>query len=352
MGSSTRNSTPKRRPAPNGARDPQVSAERVASLSAALAALWPDAVVELDHGNAYQLLVATILSAQSTDKMINTVTPALFARYADPPALARADQEELERMIFSTGFYRAKARNLIAMAQRVVERHRGVIPDTMEGLVDLPGVARKTANVVLGSVFGKNEGVVVDTHVARLAARLGLTAQTDPLKIEQDLTRVVPRDQWSIFAHRLIWHGRRVCHARKPDCEHCTLAPLCPSAFVASAAPTKPAGKPPVSRIASTGPAGKAPASRIASTKPAGKPPVSRTAPTKPAGKPPVSTAPTKPAGKPPVSRAAPTVRAAAGRSAAVPSVAGRSAAGRLAAERAARGTQKSKPSRRAERRV
>jgi endonuclease-3 len=207
-----------------------VSAEQVAAISAGLAEKWPDAVVELDHANAYQLLVATILSAQSTDKMINTLTPAVFARYPDPAALARAEPTELEPMIFSSGFYRAKAKNVIAMARRVVERFAGVVPDTMEGLVDLPGVARKTANVVLGSVFGKNEGVVVDTHVARLAARLGLTTNTDPVKIEQDLMRVVPRDQWSIFAQRLIWHGRRVCFAKKPDCEHCPLAPVCPSA--------------------------------------------------------------------------------------------------------------------------
>src|SRR6185503_12796722 len=172
----------------------------------------------------------TILAAQSTDKLINTLTPALFVRYPDPAALAQADPAELEPMIFSSGFYRMKAKHLIAMARRVVEHHGGAVPDTMEGLVDLPGVARKTANVVLGSVFGKNEGVVVDTHVARLAPRLGLTAETDPPKIEQDLMRLVPRDQWSMFAQRLIWHGRRVCHAKKPDCEHCLLAPHCPSA--------------------------------------------------------------------------------------------------------------------------
>jgi endonuclease-3 len=187
-------------------------------------------VVELDHDNAYQLLVATILAAQSTDKLINTVTPALFAKYPDPAALAAADPAELEPMIFSTGFYRNKARNVIGMARAVVEHHGGRVPETMAELVELPGVARKTANVVLGSALGKNEGVVVDTHVSRLAPRLGLTAHTDPVKIEQDLMQLVARDQWSIFAHRLIWHGRRVCHARKPDCEHCTLAPLCPSA--------------------------------------------------------------------------------------------------------------------------
>jgi endonuclease III len=187
-------------------------------------------VVELDHKNAYQLLTATILAAQSTDKLINTVTPRLFARYPDPAALARASQAELEAMIFSTGFYRMKARHLLGMAQRIVERHGGQVPDTMAGLTDLPGVARKTANVVLGSALDKNEGIVVDTHVTRLAQRLGLSAHTDPLKIEHDLMQLVPRDQWSIFAHRLIWHGRRVCHAKQPDCDHCPLAPLCPSA--------------------------------------------------------------------------------------------------------------------------
>lgn len=189
-------------------------------------------MVELDHASAYQLLVATILAAQSTDKLINTVTPRLFARYPDPAALARADQVELESMIFSTGFYRMKARHLIGMAQAIVERHGGEVPDTMAGLTDLPGVARKTANVVLGSALGKNEGIVVDTHVTRLAQRLGLSAHTDPVKIEQDLMQRVPRDQWSIFAHRLIWHGRRVCHAKQPDCNHCALAPLCPSAVL------------------------------------------------------------------------------------------------------------------------
>ncbi len=189
-------------------------------------------MVELDHDNAYQLLVATILAAQSTDKLINTVTPRLFAKYPAPAALARADQAELESMIFSTGFYRMKARHLIGMAQAIVERHGGQVPDTMAELTGLPGVARKTANVVLGSALGKNEGIVVDTHVTRLAQRLGLSAHTDPIKIEQDLMQLVPRDQWSIFAHRLIWHGRRVCHAKQPDCNHCALAPLCPSAFL------------------------------------------------------------------------------------------------------------------------
>jgi len=235
MGSRTRNSTRDERPrARNVDLQRQATPERVAAIAARLAELWPDAVVELDHENAYHLLVATILAAQSTDKLINTVTPALFARYPDPTALAGADPAELEPMIFSTGFYRMKAKHLIGMARRIVEHHGGSVPDSMAGLIDLPGVARKTANVVLGSALGKNEGIVVDTHVSRLAPRLGLTMETDPVKIEQDLMRLVPRDQWSIFAHRVIWHGRRVCHAKKPDCEHCALAPLCPSAGLAA----------------------------------------------------------------------------------------------------------------------
>ncbi|CAN5686535.1 hypothetical protein BH11MYX3_BH11MYX3_34910 [soil metagenome] len=200
---------------------------------------WPDAVVELDHTNAYQLLVATILSAQSTDKMINTITPALFAKYADAAALAKAEPAELEPMIFKSGFYRNKAKNLIGMARAVMERHDGVIPDTMETLTALPGVARKTANVVLGSALGKKVGIVVATHIARVAARLGLTAETDPVKIEQDLMAIIPQDQWTDFAHRLIWHGRRVCGAKAPDCDHCSLAPHCPSASTIRKAPGK-----------------------------------------------------------------------------------------------------------------
>lgn len=216
----------------------------MAALGAKLGELWPDAVVELDHRNAYELLVATILAAQSTDKMINTVTPALFAKYPAAAALARADQAELEEMVHSTGFFRMKAKHLIEMARALVERHRGQVPDTMEALCALPGVARKTANVVLGCALGKNEGFIVDTHVTRVAARLGLTRETDPEKIEPDLMALVPRDQWTHFANRLIWHGRRVCHAKKPDCDHCALAPLCPSFAIlreAAARPAKPA---------------------------------------------------------------------------------------------------------------
>jgi endonuclease-3 len=233
MGGRSRNSTPPRRRA--GAKRP-ATPERAGQLAALLAEAWPDAVVELDHRNAYELLVATILAAQSTDKLINTVTPALFARYPDATALARAEPAEVEPMIFSTGFYRMKAKHIVGMARAVVERHGGKIPDTMDELCALPGVARKTANVVLGSALGKAEGIVVDTHVTRLSQRLGLTTQTDPVKIEQDLMKLLPPEQWTMFAHRVIWHGRRVCHAKQPDCDHCALAPLCPSAFAPPAA--------------------------------------------------------------------------------------------------------------------
>jgi endonuclease-3 len=216
------------------------------AIASTLAQIWPDATVELDHKNAYELLAATILAAQSTDKMINTITPALFAKYPDPAALARATPAEVEPLIFKSGFYRNKAKSLIGMARAVVEHHGGQIPDTMEALVALPGVARKTANVVLGSAFGKHVGVVVDTHVTRLANRLGLTRQTDPVKIEQDLMKALPQDQWTVFAHRLIWHGRRVCHAKQPDCDHCLLAPRCPSASTIRQA------KPPKAKAAAT----------------------------------------------------------------------------------------------------
>ena len=201
-----------------------------------LGELYPNAVVELDFANAYQLLAATILAAQSTDKTINTITPALFARYPTPAALAQADPAELEPLIFKSGFYRMKAKSLIGMARALVARHGGEVPRTMAELVALPGVARKTANVILGSALGITEGVVVDTHVTRLAQRLGLSRETEPVKIEQDLMKVLPKAQWTPFAHRLIWHGRRVCLAKKPDCERCVLAPLCPSAGIAGTA--------------------------------------------------------------------------------------------------------------------
>lgn len=199
-------------------------------LSQALAGLWPDAVCELDHENAYQLLVATILAAQSTDRKINTITPALFQRYPDATALAAAEPAQLEVLIHSSGFFRMKAKHLLGMARAVVAHHNGEIPATMAALVALPGVARKTANVVLGTAFGKAEGIVVDTHVTRLAGRLGLTEQSDPVKIEQDLQSQLATSEWVSFPNRLIWHGRRICFARKPACDQCGLAALCPSA--------------------------------------------------------------------------------------------------------------------------
>jgi len=191
---------------------------------------YPDARCALDHRNAFELLVATILSAQTTDVRVNLVTPKLFSRYPNAAALARARQPDVEAIIKSTGFFRNKARSIIGMAQAVVADHKGRVPGTMDELLTLPGVGRKTANVVLGNAFGLNEGVVVDTHVARLSRLLGLTRQTDPVKIEQALMKLFPRDDWALLSHLLIFHGRRVCIARRPKCGECVLADLCPSA--------------------------------------------------------------------------------------------------------------------------
>jgi endonuclease-3 len=194
---------------------------------------WPDAHCALDHADPYQLLVATILSAQCTDARVNLVTPGFFARWPDAAALAAARQADVEEVVRSTGFFRNKARNLVAMAQALVADHGGDPPRSMEALRVLPGVGRKTANVVLGNAFGLNEGVTVDTHVTRLAGLLGLTRETDPVKIEQDLMRLVPRADWTLVSHLLIQHGRAVCIARRPRCGECVLADLCPSAAVA-----------------------------------------------------------------------------------------------------------------------
>jgi endonuclease-3 len=197
-----------------------------------LARLYADAHCALHHDNPLQLLVATILSAQCTDARVNLVTPALFARYPDAHAFATADQRELENLIRSTGFFRNKARNIIACCRQLVDQHGGEVPATMEELVPLPGVGRKTANVILGTAFG-TPGLTVDTHVGRLSRRLGLTRETDPVKVERDLARVLPRKEWTMFGHRLIFHGRQVCHARKPDCAGCGLSALCPRIGVA-----------------------------------------------------------------------------------------------------------------------
>jgi len=197
-----------------------------------LKAAYPDAHVELDFETPLQLLIATILSAQCTDRRVNMVTPLVFRTFSTAQSLADANPEELEAMIKSTGFFRNKTKSLIALGKALVERHNGEVPDTMELLVKLPGVGRKTANVILGNAFGKNEGVVVDTHVARLSARLGLTKQTDPVKIEENLMPLFPREDWAMLAHVLIFHGRRVCFARSPQCEICTLSDICPSSTV------------------------------------------------------------------------------------------------------------------------
>src|SRR5574338_173140 len=191
-------------------RAKQSPAADPATLYDALLALYPDAHCELDFANPFQLAVATILSAQCTDKRVNMVTPALFAKYPTPAALARAKQEDVEEIIKSTGFFRNKAKSIIGMAGAIVDRHGGHVPSVMESLVHLPGIGRKTANVVLGNAFDINEGVVVDTHIARLSNRLGLTRESDPVKIEQELMKLFPRDNWTMLAHLLIWHGRRV----------------------------------------------------------------------------------------------------------------------------------------------
>src|SRR5437588_1034475 len=193
---------------------------------------YPDATCALQHRNAVELVVATILSAQCTDARVNIVTPHLFAKYRTAADYATADPRVLEREIQSTGFFRNKTKSIIGMAQALVERHGGEVPDTMDALVQLPGVGRKTANVVLGTWFGKNEGVVVDTHVQRLSGLLGLTQEKDPVKIERDLMTLVPRDQWTWFSHTLIQHGRRVCIARRPRCEICVVNRWCPSSRV------------------------------------------------------------------------------------------------------------------------
>jgi endonuclease-3 len=209
---------------PRGAKD---RAPQVAKL---LAELYPDARCALQHSNAYELLVATILSAQSTDVRVNMVTPAVFAKYPTPADLAHADPSELETLIHSTGFFHAKAKSLIGMASAVEQDFGGDVPDALEDLVRLPGVGRKTGNVVR-SVWFHEPGLPVDTHVTRLTKRLGLTNETDPVKIEHDVGALVPPDEWGLLSLRLIEHGRQVCDARRPRCDACGLVEVCPSAF-------------------------------------------------------------------------------------------------------------------------
>jgi len=203
--------------------------ERVRQLVKAWPRIYPGAHCELNFRNPLELLVATILSAQCTDKRVNMVTPALFKKYRTANDYAKAPQAELENAIKSTGFYRNKTKSIQAAMRTIADKHNGKVPSTMEQLHDLPGVGRKTANVVLGNAFDKNEGIVVDTHVIRLSQRLGLTKHTDPEKIELDLMKLVPREHWTNWSHWLIWHGRRRCYARKPDCSRCEVFKLCPS---------------------------------------------------------------------------------------------------------------------------
>ena len=217
----------KRRP-----RRAKATPEYAATIYDRLAAHYPDAHCALTFTSPFQLLIATILSAQCTDKRVNMVTPSLFARYPTPTALAMASPRELERVIRSTGFFRTKAKSLVGMAAALAEHHDSRVPEEMDALVKLPGVGRKTANVILGNAYDKNEGVVVDTHVGRVTNRLGLTAQTDPVKVEQDLVKLVPRQRWTMLSHLLIEHGRQICAARRPKCEICFLNDICPSSLV------------------------------------------------------------------------------------------------------------------------
>ena len=206
----------------------EAKAARTKKIIAGLQKAYPDAHCELNFSNPLELLIATILSAQCTDKRVNLVTAELFKKYRSAADFANAELAELEQAIRTTGFFRNKAKNIKACCAAIVEKHGGAVPRTMEELTRLGGVGRKTANVVLGNAFGINVGVVVDTHIARLSQRLGLTKHSDPEKIEQDLIPLVPREQWTLFSHWLIWHGRRRCSARKPDCAACEIAGLCP----------------------------------------------------------------------------------------------------------------------------
>ena len=226
---------PARKPAKKGAKRKSAAESADARRARAnevfdrLAAAYPDAHCALDHRNAYELIAATILSAQCTDKRVNMVTPTLFAKYPNAAALAKGNPGDVEHIIQSTGFFRAKSKSLIGMAKALVQEHGGAVPPKMESLVKLPGVGRKTANVVLGNAFHIDEGIVVDTHVTRLSNRLGFTKQDDAVKIENDLMELFPRERWTLLSHLLISHGREVCGARKPCHEKCVVVDLCPS---------------------------------------------------------------------------------------------------------------------------
>jgi endonuclease-3 len=219
--------------------EPETLKRRVREVIKKLRKEFPGATTALDFRNPYELLISTILSAQCTDERVNMVTPGLFKKYPDPKSLAKADLPELEQEIRSTGFFRMKAKNIRACSESIVERHGGVVPKSFEQLVALPGVGRKTANCVMGAAFGVNSGVVVDTHVHRISRLLGLTANDDPVKIEQDLMPIIPQKDWYDFSNLIILHGRKTCIARRPKCDACVLQKLCPSAVFA--VPAKPA---------------------------------------------------------------------------------------------------------------
>jgi endonuclease-3 len=229
----------------------------------------PDAHCELSHATPFELLVATVLSAQSTDVAVNQVTPGLFARYPTPEALAAAQQPDIEGCLNRLGMFRQKAKNIIGLAKGLVERHEGQVPDNLDALVMLPGVGRKTANVVLGVAFRKPEGVVVDTHVSRISQRLGWTKEVHPEKIERDLMALLPKAEWDLVSHTLIFHGRRICSARKPACSTCPVNDLCASAFDAEQVGRKPA-KPRASASSRRTPAKKSPAKKSPAKKSVG----------------------------------------------------------------------------------
>jgi endonuclease-3 len=233
MRTATKRSTPRAPARPRRAQAPAVKRAKTADpveVRARLAQAMPSPRCELDHASAWQLLIATILSAQSTDARVNLTTPALFARFATPRALGSAEQVEVEELVRSTGFYRNKAKAIIGASRMLDERHGGEVPRSIEPLLELPGVARKTANVVLGVAYGLATGFVVDTHAARVAQRLGISGSDEPAQIEQELCTAFPKDAWIAMSHRFVLHGRYVCRAQKPSCERCPLAELCPSA--------------------------------------------------------------------------------------------------------------------------
>ena len=227
--SKIQNSKPKRPKSKIRNQKSYTSRERLHQIFSALDKLFPQAQCALRHANAFQLLVATILSAQCTDERVNKVTPELFAKFPAPQDYVALPQEDLEQVIHSTGFFRNKAKNIIGAATKIVQDFDGCVPQTMDELLTLPGVARKTANVVLGTAFGIASGVVVDTHVFRIASRLKLTREKTPEKVEQDLIKIVPHDRWISFSHQVIWFGRKICDARKPLCAECPLATVCDS---------------------------------------------------------------------------------------------------------------------------